>query len=105
MKWDRAWPSRANPDPTHHPPPGPPSASGLCQGWWRALPHPPLTLHAHRQECLGKMLLFNHLDDDMQNQIVGDMYERRIGAGEILIREGDTGGCCAGRARCGTGGE
>ncbi|KAL6770719.1 FAP295 [Auxenochlorella protothecoides x Auxenochlorella symbiontica] len=43
------------------------------------------------RECLGKMLLFNHLDDDMQNQIVGDMYERRIGAGEILIREGDTG--------------
>lgn len=50
-------------------------------------PPPP----APPQECLGKMLLFNHLDDDMQNQIVGDMYERRIGAGEILIREGDTG--------------
>lgn len=37
------------------------------------------------------MLLFNHLDDEVQNQICSDMYERRIPAGEILIREGDTG--------------
>lgn len=37
------------------------------------------------------MLLFNHLDDEMQTKIVADMYERRIPAGEILIREGDTG--------------
>lgn len=37
------------------------------------------------------MLLFTSLDDKKKREIVSDMYERQIPAGEILIQEGDTG--------------
>lgn len=37
------------------------------------------------------MLLFNHLTPEQQQAIVTKMYERPVPAGEILIREGDTG--------------
>ena len=43
------------------------------------------------QDCLSKMLLFNHLDTASQRKVVQEMYERSIPAGEILIQEGDTG--------------
>jgi hypothetical protein len=45
------------------------------------------------QESLTKVLLFNNLDPGAQRRVVREMYERPIGAGEILIQEGDTGGC------------
>lgn len=43
------------------------------------------------QECLAKLLVFNRLDVQLQRKIVQEMFERRVGAGEILIKEGDTG--------------
>lgn len=43
------------------------------------------------QESLTKVLLFDNLDRGVQRKVVKEMYERRIGAGEILIQEGDTG--------------
>jgi cGMP-dependent protein kinase 2 len=43
------------------------------------------------QECLSRLLLFNHLDAAAQRAVVRAMYERPIPAGEILIREEDTG--------------
>ncbi|KDD73798.1 protein kinase [Helicosporidium sp. ATCC 50920] len=42
-------------------------------------------------ECLRKMLLFNNLDEEQQRAVVALMYEREIGAGDILIQEGDAG--------------
>lgn len=41
--------------------------------------------------ALGNLLLFNHLDKKTQRKVVSEMYERSVPAGEILIREGDTG--------------
>lgn len=36
-------------------------------------------------------MLFNNLDRATQRKIVGEMYERRVAAGEILISQGDIG--------------
>lgn len=47
----------------------------------------------NRQECLTKVLLFETMERGAQRRIVREMYERRVPAGEILIQEGDTGGC------------
>lgn len=37
------------------------------------------------------MLLMGKLDPSVQQRVVQEMYERKVGAGEILIKEGDTG--------------
>lgn len=37
------------------------------------------------------MLLFNRLEPALQHKVVSEMYERVVPAGEILIKEGDTG--------------
>ena len=37
------------------------------------------------------MLLMGKLDASVQQRVVQEMYERKVGAGEILIKEGDTG--------------
>lgn len=50
-----------------------------------SIPHPPA------QNALAKLLLFNKLDPHLQRKVVQEMYERNVGAGEILIKEGDTG--------------
>lgn len=42
-------------------------------------------------ESLGKVMIFQNLDEKIQMKIVKEMYERPVKAGEILIREGDTG--------------
>ncbi|KAK9842021.1 hypothetical protein WJX81_004559 [Elliptochloris bilobata] len=43
------------------------------------------------QECLAKLLLFDKLEPALQQRLVAEMYERKVLAGEILIKEGDTG--------------
>lgn len=43
------------------------------------------------QGSLAKLLLFNRLEPHLQRKIVQEMHERRVGAGEILMKEGDTG--------------
>lgn len=43
------------------------------------------------ENALSKLLLFNHLEPAVQTKIVAEMYERKVPAGEILIKEGDTG--------------
>jgi CRP-like cAMP-binding protein len=43
------------------------------------------------QACLAKLLLFNNLESTVQRKTVMEMYERQVLAGEILIKEGDTG--------------
>lgn len=40
---------------------------------------------------MSKMLLMGKLDAAVQQRVVQEMYERKVGAGEILIKEGDTG--------------
>ena len=37
------------------------------------------------------MLLFGKLEASVQQRVVQEMYERKVSAGEILIKEGDTG--------------
>ena len=48
-------------------------------------------MHPATQSCLTKLLLFGKLDFSGQRHIAADMYERNVLAGEILIKEGDTG--------------
>lgn len=48
-------------------------------------------LVGHLQACLAKLLLFNNLESTVQRKTVMEMYERKVLAGEILIKEGDTG--------------
>lgn len=43
------------------------------------------------QASLANTLLFNNLDAATQKLVVSEMYERDVLAGEILIKEGDTG--------------
>lgn len=44
------------------------------------------------QSCLAKLLLFGKMDfGGGQRRIAAEMYERSVMAGEILIKEGDTG--------------
>ena len=43
------------------------------------------------QQCLNKLLLMGKLDAAVQRKVVQEMYERKVTAGEILIKEGDTG--------------
>lgn len=43
------------------------------------------------QGCLSKMLLMGKLEASVQQRVVQEMYERKVNAGEILIKEGDTG--------------
>ena len=43
------------------------------------------------QGALNKLLLFSRLDPALQRKVVQEMYERSVNAGEILIKEGDTG--------------
>lgn len=43
------------------------------------------------QSCLAKLLLFGKVDFGGQRRIAAEMYERSVTAGEILIKEGDTG--------------
>lgn len=41
--------------------------------------------------ALARLLLFNKLDTQLQRKVVAEMFERHVAAGEILIKEGDTG--------------
>mmetsp|Transcript_45545 Transcript_45545/g.144916 ORF Transcript_45545/g.144916 Transcript_45545/m.144916 type:complete len:714 (+) Transcript_45545:249-2390(+) len=43
------------------------------------------------EKALGNLLLFSRLDASVQRKIVQHMYEQDVSAGELLIREGDTG--------------
>lgn len=43
------------------------------------------------QAALSKLLLFNKLEREVRQKVVSEMYERSVAAGDILIREGDTG--------------
>jgi cGMP-dependent protein kinase 2 len=43
------------------------------------------------QETLNKVLVFNKMERHLQRKVVSEMYERTVSAGEILIKEGDTG--------------
>ncbi|KXZ52398.1 hypothetical protein GPECTOR_9g442 [Gonium pectorale] len=43
------------------------------------------------ENALGRLLLFTRLDPQVQRKIVSEMYERTVPAGDILIKEGDTG--------------
>eukprot|EP00878_Enallax_costatus_P004895 GHUV01005150.1.p1 GENE.GHUV01005150.1~~GHUV01005150.1.p1 ORF type:complete len:499 (+),score=133.52 GHUV01005150.1:478-1974(+) len=43
------------------------------------------------EETLNKVLVFNKLEPHLQRKVVSEMYERSVAAGEILIKEGDTG--------------
>ncbi|GIL55372.1 hypothetical protein Vafri_10921 [Volvox africanus] len=43
------------------------------------------------ENALGRLLLFTRLDPQLQRKIVSEMYERTVPAGDILIKEGDTG--------------
>jgi len=43
------------------------------------------------ENALSKLLLFHHLEPLVQTKIVAEMYELQVPAGEILIKEGDTG--------------
>lgn len=43
------------------------------------------------QENLNKVLVFNKLEPALQRKVVSEMYERTVSAGEILIKEGDSG--------------
>ena len=43
------------------------------------------------QQCLNKLLLMGKLDAAVQRKVVQEMYERKVTAGEIHIKEGDTG--------------
>lgn len=43
------------------------------------------------QSCLAKLLLFNNMDPTAQRKTVAETFERQVLAGEILIKEGDTG--------------
>jgi len=43
------------------------------------------------KSSLEKLLLFNKLGEDVQVRVVAEMYEKRVKAGEILIKEGDKG--------------
>jgi len=54
-------------------------------------PSNPPVLCARLQGALAKLLIFNRLDAQLQRKIVQEMYERKVGAGEILMKEGDTG--------------
>jgi len=40
---------------------------------------------------LNKLLLFGRLETTVQTKVVAEMYERKVRAGEILIKEGDKG--------------
>lgn len=53
--------------------------------------HAELCAYPCPQSCLAKLLLFGKLDFSGQRRIAADMYERNVLAGEILIKEGDTG--------------
>jgi cGMP-dependent protein kinase 2 len=46
---------------------------------------------SYLQNALAKVLVFNKLDPHIQRRVVTEMYERTVAAGEILIKEGDTG--------------
>lgn len=50
-----------------------------------------LTSLAIVQSCLSKLLLFGEMDFGDERRIAAEMYERSVVAGEILIKEGDTG--------------
>ncbi len=43
------------------------------------------------QSCLSKLLLFGKMTFGDERRIAAEMYERSVVAGEILIKEGDTG--------------
>ncbi len=43
------------------------------------------------QAALGRLMLFSRLDTSVQRKIVSEMYERSVPAGDILIKQGDTG--------------
>uniref|UniRef100_A0A383WC48 cGMP-dependent protein kinase n=1 Tax=Tetradesmus obliquus TaxID=3088 RepID=A0A383WC48_TETOB len=43
------------------------------------------------EETLNKVLVFNKMERHLQRKVVSEMYERTVSAGEILIKEGDTG--------------
>lgn len=43
------------------------------------------------KSSLDKLLLFGRLEESVQSKIVAEMYERKVKAGDILIKEGDTG--------------
>lgn len=60
---------------------------------WRARPNPcaPCCTLPEPQAALGKLLLFARLDAAIQRKVVSQMYERAVKAGDILIKEGDTG--------------
>lgn len=47
------------------------------------------------QSCLSKLLLFGKMNFGSERRIAAEMYERNVVAGEILIKEGDTGSIAA----------
>ncbi|KAG2493728.1 hypothetical protein HYH03_007951 [Edaphochlamys debaryana] len=47
--------------------------------------------YAFIENALGRLMLFTRLDPQVQRKIVSEMYERTVPAGDILIKEGDTG--------------
>jgi len=47
--------------------------------------------YAFLEGALARLLLFNKLDPQLQRKVVAEMFERNVAAGEILIKEGDTG--------------
>ena len=57
----------------------------MCSSNWQAV-------LVGMQSCLSKLLLFGKVDFGGERRIAAEMYERSVVAGEILIKEGDTGG-------------
>ena len=64
---------------------------------WRARPaiagprRHRLTRGCRPQAALANILLFGRLAPHIQHKVVAEMYEKTVAAGEILIKEGDTG--------------
>jgi hypothetical protein len=57
-----------------------------------ACPCPPARVCVlHTQAALSKLLLFDRMGDAAQAKVADNMWTRRVGAGEILIQEGETG--------------
>ena len=62
-----------------------------CTSSWIWCSNASLGLLHLLQQCLNKLLLMGKLDAAVQRKVVQEMYERKVTAGEILIKEGDTG--------------
>lgn len=63
----------------------------MCQQRLTTCLVPATVLRNPLQETLNKVLVFNKMERHLQRKVVSEMYERTVSAGEILIKEGDTG--------------